>query len=283
MMLFFAAIQPYLVFIVPLFIINIVTHWAYARDSSFANLQRISPPRQDNHMVYLVAGNLNQPFTAFGFMLSEAMQSGVTAVNYPPSGFQPDRIAHQILSDIDDHRYEAVIYTISVGDQVGYYIRQSSQGRDIPVITINPCTSPDFLKTPFRILMKIFTPILVAIGWLLGWISELEWIPACRHRYSLALLFAQWYHIAYGPTLSTLDEPPLGIIYSRRDQFLDNDHIEAAFPHVISEYIDTSHANTVGDGARYLTGLRALYRYLDHDIWHYARPIYIRDDEYARN
>lgn len=281
-MSFFAAIQPYFVLILPLLLINFFTHLIHFYHAGGAYLQQISPPQTNRHMSYLIAGNLNQPLTAFRFMANEIMSDGVTAVNYLPSGFKPEYIADQIIRDIDENYYHAVVYTISVGDQVGHYIRRIC-GNKVPVIAINPCTTPIFLKKPIYYALRIFAPVLVVIGWLLGWLSEIKWIPASGNRYSLTLLFAQWFQIAYGPRVSFRKDQtmPLGIICSRRDEFLNNDNIKMVYPQAITEYIDSTHGNTIGDGNKYLSGIRALERYADGDFWKNTQFLYIRDREYA--
>ncbi len=283
MMSFFAAIQPYLVLILPLLLINFLTHFVYFYRAGGAYLQQISPPRTGK-MTYLIAGNLNQPLTAFRFLADEIMGEGVTAVNYLPSGFKPERIAGQIIKDIDENYYHAVVYTISVGDQVGHYIRRVCDNK-VPVIAINPCTTPIFLKKPIYYVMKIFTPILMIIDWALGWLSEIKWIPASGNRYSLTLLFTQWFQIAYGPHVSFRKDQtiPLGIICSRRDEFLDNDNIDMVYPQATTEYIDSTHGNTINDGKKYLAGIRALERYAGGDFWKYSKLLYIRDREYAEH
>ena len=206
-------------------------------------------------MDYVVAGNANQGWAAFGFMRSK-LHSNYTYVNYSTVGWEVTTMVEKIATDIKEHNYKARIFTISVGDHVARYL-ENDGSLDVTAYAINPCPNCWSVKWYLMVLLFVFAPIFCLICYGLGWLSIIPFIPTVGGKYSLMLLADQYLTIVY-------DLPPnattktAGIVLSKNDQLLNNDAIKQTFSKLKPEYVDAAHGDTVGAGSEYLRAVEKL-------------------------
>lgn len=228
--------------------------WQSAERLGAELVQHVGDP-DSKTMDYFIAGNLNQPEAAFEFMRDETGDN-YTYANYCPMGWDVFTTATEIAEDILEHKYQARIFTISVGDHVARYL-ENLGNLDIKVYAINPCPNGRTLRRPLAILLTIAAPLFSLVCHGLGWISIIPLIPTVGGKYSLMLLADQYTTIAYDlPSLQT--KKTAGVILSKNDELLNNDAIRPMFGDDKIVTIDSSHGNTVGAGLEYLRGMRDL-------------------------
>lgn len=207
-------------------------------------------------MVYLIAGNLNQPEPAFEFMMSE-VEPNWTYVNFETQGWSARQTAKVIIDDIQENDYKARVFAISVGDRVARYLEEGL-GEEIEIYNINPCSSRKALKPEWRALTSLALPVEAICHLGLGWLSVIPFIGVEDGKsYSLITLIDQYWIMAY-------DRPPLettetsGTLLSTEDEFLRNDYLKELFDNGRIIEIETSHADTTGSAEKYLEGIRRL-------------------------
>lgn len=147
-------------------------------------------------MVYLIAGNLNQPEPAFKFMMSEVGPNW-TYVNFGTLGWSVKSTAKAIIKDIREHNYKARVFAISVGDQVARYL-EAELGEEIKIYNINPCSTRMALQPKWRALTSLALPVEAICHLIFGWLSVIPFIEIGGGKnYSLITLIDQYWAMAY--------------------------------------------------------------------------------------
>lgn len=209
-------------------------------------------------MNYLIAGMLNQPQYAFRFLLRD-IEGGYTFAQYSALGWSVEDTARRIAHDVYKNRYNATIYTISVGDQVARYL-EAMLGDRVKIVAINPCSNPKFLRPLFYYGARIVAPLFQVVCHLaLGWISVIPFLYVDKCRYSLMLLADQIQEIAYGNP-PTINRNTVAVICSEADEFLLNEQIIQYFSGIPTAYVPTTHGRTVEKPTAYLDAVRDLLK-----------------------
>ncbi len=217
----------------------------YMKDEVGATLVRVRDDDSSSVMNYLIAGNLNQPEKAFGF-LEDRLDGGITYVRYAESkGCSMHLIAQQVLDDIQKRNCKARIIAISMGDYVSRCAESTFYNLD--TVAINPVPHPSVLKPVARNGLRVVTPIIEALTIPLGWLSS---IP-CIHGFSLVTLADQWRDLAYLNDAPWTVANTVGVVCSDQDEFLLNDEIADYFLNVPVVTIESRHGDTEGNAAAY--------------------------------
>lgn len=241
------------------FVINIVS-FAIGRRLCNLGMTLVSPkPAKGGRLNYFLAGNLNQPEAAYAFLLPE-IDGEVIFARYRLLGWNARYSARKICQHIRLSKRRARVFTLSVSDSVGRELERML-GERVEIIAINPASDPSLIGRPFRIALRIVTPIMFVLCYLLGWLSVLPLIPTVGGRYSLILLTDQWLTLAYG----CFPLPEGGtkvVVCSLEDEFLDNAEVLNFFvdPQTQIVAVDATHGNTVDEGEKYLEKLRPFVR-----------------------
>ncbi len=218
---------------------------------------------------YLIAGNLNQAWTAFQFLRPE-LHGYATYVQFRMMGWSADTTAKQIVRDAKERGLNTVyVYTISLGDHVGRYLEQYlGDSCDLKIIAINPCTDVSFVRQPLRTMLKIGVPIFEVFCHGLGWLSTIPLIPTPDGKYSLILLADQYWSIAYDRPIHLTDHT-IGVICSQpgdddNDGLLENAAIREYFQseNTCIVNIKTNHGTTIACGDEYLDSVRQIWRHV---------------------
>ncbi len=177
-----------------------------------------------NEMTYLIAGNLNQPLSAFRFLEPELL-GNETYVNFQMTGWSAKRAAEEIANEVIAEDFSRVnVYAISLGDHVSRYLEELIGGRcELRIIAINHCSDISFVCEPFNTLLKVFSGPFEVLCHALGWFSAIPFIPAQDgvSKYSMILLADQYWSIAYDRPDPSVDHT-IGVICSQPDKG-DND------------------------------------------------------------
>lgn len=244
-----------------------------------AKFERAKVGKTGDAMTYLIAGNLNQPLTAFKFLKPE-LSGALTYAQFRMMGWNAQATAENIAKEVKDRNFAKVnVYTISLGDHVGRYLEEYLGGEcELQIVAINPCTDVSFLRKPLDVLLKIGSPIFEAVCHGLGWLSAIPLIPAPEgNHYSLMLLADQHWSIAYDHP-QHLIENTIGVICSRlklddetgkndNDGLLENAAIRSYFwrgveaaDEMLVITIPTSHGDTLNYDYEYLFGVQQILR-----------------------
>lgn len=231
---------------------------------------RIIREPHSNEMTYLIAGNLNQPLSAFRFLGPELLEN-VTYVNFQMTGWSAKRAAEEIANEVIAEDFSHVdVYTISLGDHVGRYLEGLIGGHcELRIIAINPCSDISFVCEPFNTLLKVFAGPFEVLCHALGWFSTIPFIPAQDgvSKYSMILLADQYWSIAYDHPEPSV-EHTIGVVCSQpneddNDGLLENARIRDYFQHdgnsnfmIIT--IKTSHGATISCGDDYLEAVQQI-------------------------
>lgn len=208
-----------------------------------------------HEMTYLIAGNLNQPQSAFNFMMSE-VGANYTYVKFGVQGWNAKATAKAIIKDIRSHDYKARVFTISIGDQVARYL-EDELGTEVELYSINPCSYRDALQPKYCELTTTWALPAEILCHLIGWPTMFPSIEVGGGDYSLVMLVDQYWEIAY-------NKPPLktsctqGVVLSINDEILDNDYLRSLFSETRIVEIDTAHADTWAAAEEYLKGVKRL-------------------------
>lgn len=230
----------------------------YMKGEVGATLQTVREIDESGVMNYFVAGNVNQPDTAFKF-LEDKLDGGITYVTYNNlKGCSMRLITQQVLDDIGERGCKARIFGISIGDYVSRFAE--AEFSEIKTVAINPEPHPKILKPHARYGLGIVTPIMEALTVPLGWVSHVPLPFAKNHKFSLAFLADQWRDIAYLTDAPWVTADTIGVICSSDDEFLLNDEIADYFANVPTITIESRHGDTEGNAAAYAEAWDALMK-----------------------
>ncbi len=227
-----------------------------------AELEVIRPIADGKKMYYLVAGCVNQPRSAFRFLIDELKDGGVTFVNYQAvRGCNIESIAEQVIADAKEHRYDVRVIGISIGDYVGREVE--AQIPNAKSVGINPEPEASVLRPYANIASKVGSVLLEVLTVPLGWLSAIPWYSDCGNRFSTAFIADQFVDIGFARA-SYVTGNTEGIIISQRpgkaegDEFLSNQAISEYFSGVPIAEARTGHGNTVGGADEFLAAWREL-------------------------
>lgn len=203
-------------------------------------------------MNYLVAGCVNQPRSAYDFLLDE-LEGGVTFVNYQATrGCSMRTIAKQVIADAERHNYQARVIGISIGDYIGRRVEDALPGTES--VGINPEPEASILRPWARGATCAGSVLAETLTVPVGWLSVIPWYNGCDNHFSLAFIADQFRDIGLIVNTPKATDGVKGIIISERpgkaegDEFLKNSAIREYFPGVPVAQARTGHGNTV-DGA----------------------------------
>lgn len=238
-------------------------HWfSMEKEMLGAEFDVINPVKDGEKMYYLVAGCVNQPRSAFDFLLEE-LDGGVTLVNYQPErGCNIKTIADQVIADAKTHNYQARVVGISIGDYVARRVEDAVPGAKS--VGINPEPEPSILRPWSRIASKAGSVIVEALTVPLGWLSTIPWYDGCGNRFSTVFIADQFRDIGFVNDTPYAIDGTAGVIISDHpgkadgDEFLDNARIKQYFKGIPVATAKASHGDTVGSNEAYIEAWHAL-------------------------
>lgn len=247
--------------IVPLLLLNSLSFtlvravW-YFNGALGAELEVYRPAKDGEVMHYLVAGCVNQPHSAFEFLLDE-LDGGITLVNYRATrGCSMKTIAKQVIADAKAHGYQAKVIGISIGDYVARCVEDALPGTES--IGINPEPTAEILRPWARAATVVGSTLAEVATVPLGWASVIPWYNGCGNRFSIAFIADQFRDIGFTTNTPKATDGVQGIIISERpgkeegDEFLKNSSIREYFPNAPIVSAKTGHGNTVDGAAEFL-------------------------------
>lgn len=241
-----------------------------------AKLEVLRPAPDGGKMYYLVAGCVNQPHSAFGFIADE-LAGGITLVNYQAvRGCSIKTIAKQVIEDAKAHDYDVRVIGISVGDYVARRVEAEIPGAKS--VAINPEPDASILRPYANVASKVGSVLVEALTFPLGWLSAIPWYNGCGNRFSTAFIADQFRDIGFIRSYPNTTRPRLGnyqrvehstkdtvgVIISNRpgkaegDEFLSNSAIREYFNGVPIAVAKTGHGNTVDGATEFLKAWREL-------------------------
>jgi len=231
--------------------------WWQESGSLSAKLVRMRRPQEGDagETVFLIAGNLAQPKAAFKFLAPQLQERRCAALCYKMIGWSALETARTIVRAAGEGT--AVVYAISLGDQVARHLETLMPRGRLKILAINPCPSRMALRKWVRWLLTVVAPVFWVVCHLLGWLSVIPMIPATGGKYSLILLADQYMALAYGLTPWTTTRTR-GVILSQHDKLLDNRYLKSLFKKSRIIRIPTKHGDTVRAGAEYLRSVNEL-------------------------
>lgn len=232
-------------------------YW-YSTGGLGAKLVVIKPAEDGERMFYLVAGCINQPSTAFEFIMNELKElGGVTLVNYRNArGCSMTTIAKQVVRYIKKHRYQAVTIGISIGDYVARVVEDElPEAKSIP---INPEPDSDILRPWARTASRVGSVLVSGATMLLGWASLIPWLNGDGNLFSTAFIADQFRDIGFITNAPRTTDGALGLIISEHDEYLVNTIIKERFPDIPIAVTYTKHGKTGPNAAEFLTAWQEL-------------------------
>lgn len=239
-------------------------YW-YSQGACGADLEVLRPADEGEVMYYLVAGCVNQPASAYAFLLDEDELSdgGITLVNYySVRGCSMKTIARQVINDAQAYDYQARVIGISIGDYVSRRVEANIPGATS--YGINPEPTADALHPWAKIATRAGSFVGQIASAAAGWLSVIPWYNGCGNHFSMAFIVDQFRDIGFITDTPKATGGVNGIIISERpgkvegDEFLDNSFIEEYFPDVPVAKAKTGHGNTVDGAEEFLRAWREL-------------------------
>lgn len=230
-------------------------YW-YSHGDVGARLEVVRDAEDSGIMNYFVAGNVNQPSTAFKFL--EDKIGGITYVTYSElRGCSMRQITRQVIADARRQGCRIRVFGISIGDYVSRFAE--AELTEVETVAINPEPHPKILKPYAQYGLKVVTPVMEALTVPLGWLSHVPLPLAKNHTFSLAFLADQWRDIAYCSDAPQITTNTIGVICSSDDEFLQNDVIAEYFDGAPIAVIDSRHGDTEGNAEAYAEAVEKLF------------------------
>lgn len=204
-----------------------------------------------NGRVFLVAGMMAQPEKTYARI--EMPYSVRVNLNYSLLGYNPKNAGKQL-----EEMALSEDYLIGLGTGCKAIIY--SHRDDVKRILINPATHSIAFKAEYQMWLR-YTPILVGLSCILGWISAIPIIPTkSGNFYSLALLSDQLYWSYYGdPRFNDLGKvDKTGLIVSEYDKYVVNYISESIYQGAKVREIKTEHGKTVKEHSKYDAAIKQL-------------------------
>lgn len=226
-------------------------YW-YASGNLGAKFEVYKEAEDGELMFYLVAGCINQPRTAFKFIMDELKEvGGVTLVTYQNTrGCSMSTIAKQVVRDAEEHHYKVVTIGISIGDYVARVVEDNlPEAKSIP---INPEPDSVILQPWARIASRIGSVLVSGLTIPLGWLSLIPWLNGDGNLFSTAFIADQFRDIGFVTNTPRTMDGVLGIIISEYDEYLVNSIIQSRFPDVPIVVTPTKHGRTVPNATEFL-------------------------------
>lgn len=235
-----------------------------------ADLVRGVREPDSDEMTYLIAGNLNQPLSAFQFLESE-LPGNITYVQFQMTGWSARCVAEEIANEVLANDFSRVnVYAISLGDHVSRYLEDSlGDCCELHIVAINPCSDISFVREPFSTLLRVFSGPFEILCHGLGWFSVIPFIPAQdgTSKYSMILLADQYWSIAYDRPSPSVSHT-IGVVCSQpgeidNDGFLENTKIRDYFwqeddTETVFITVKTNHGTTISCGDEYLEAVQQI-------------------------
>lgn len=232
-------------------------YW-HSNEGLGAKFEIYHPAEDGELMFYLVAGCINQPRTAFKFIMDELKEvGGVTLVTYRNTrGCSMATIAKQVVRDAEKHHYKVVTIGISIGDYVARVVEDTlPEAKSIP---INPEPDSVILQPWARVASKIGSVLVSGLTIPLGWLSLIPWFNGDGNLFSVAFIADQFRDIGFVTNTPRTTSGVLGLIVSEYDEYLVNSIIRSRFPDVPIAVTPTKHGRTVPNAAEFLKAWREL-------------------------
>ena len=183
----------------------------------------------------LIAGMFGQPETAFQYIDLPYCYSGY--LRYSMLGYNPINAGRQLSALA---REKDCVLAVSVGCKAIVYAGIPGAKR----VFVNPCTHPKSLEPKLKRKLRIITPILEILSYLLGWFTVIPVIKTRQgERYSPALFIDQLFWACYGdPDYSKVCyQGRTGIVLSTRDEYIENDVVSKIYDRAEKVIIPARH------------------------------------------
>ena len=226
-----------------------------------------SRPKKGGTMTYCLPGLKSSPFAAFKFLENtrlhqrDIVPGGITYVRYSNWGFDPQKIATQIVSDIKKYDYTPYIISISVGDQIARYVEQLCP--EVTIIAINPLPNCECLKYDIQITTHLKVFLINFCLAFLGWFGQIRSVKTDVKRKQSLSLYADMLNCVSRSTLTVGEQATRAVIFSYFDEYLQNSDVRDIFymvPDSEIAVVDTLHANTAVGGNLYRDKIIKLLR-----------------------
>lgn len=236
-------------------------YW-YATEQCGAELEVARPAEDGEVMYYVVAGCVNQPQSAFDFLMDN-LDGGVTFVNYQSTrGCSIRTIAKQVIADAEKHHYQTRVIGISIGDYVSRRVEDAIPGT--LTVGINPEPNSSILRPWANVATKVGSVLAEGVSVAAGWLSVIPWYNGCDNYFSLAFIADQFRDIGFTYSTPHAIDGTVGVIISERpnktegDEFLRNSSIKEYFDGIPIVSAKASHGNTVDMADEFMKAWQSL-------------------------